>query len=176
MYFFVMESVRSKFSDRKMCIAQSALLYAVDSVLYSFAPFILMSFTNFAIIVKFMRAKCQNSSTEATSQALVKVATRGTAMVVTVSITFLFLTAPTAVGMALWNVTQLSYYNPVYRTFMNLAQYLNHSINGVLYIVVGTRFRKELLKIICGKERTEGFSVSNSGNDTRLTTMSVATS
>ena len=151
-------------------------VHSVDSVLYSFAPFILMSFTNFAIIVKFMRAKCQSSSTESTNQALIKVATRGTAMVVTVSVTFLFLTAPTVVRMALWNVTQLSYYNPVYRAFMNLAQYLNHNINGVLYIVVGTRFRKELFKIICRKERPEGFSVSNSGNDTSLTTMSVATS
>ena len=53
------------------------ILYAVDSVLYSFGPFVLMFITNFAIVFKFMRAKCRSNSTESTNQALVKSATRG---------------------------------------------------------------------------------------------------
>ena len=63
--------------------------------------FVLMFITNFAIVFKFMRAKCENSqcnSSQSTNQALVKVATKGTAMVVTVSVTFILLTAPTAVS------------------------------------------------------------------------------
>ena len=70
-------------------------------MLYSFGPFTLMFATNFAIAFKFMRAKCrssQNSLTESTNQALVKSATRGTTMVVTVSVTFLLLTAPAGVS------------------------------------------------------------------------------
>ena len=136
------------------------ILKAIDSVLYSFGPVTIMLINNLAIVLKFMRAKCtQNNSTESTNQALAKSATRGTAMVVTVSVTFILLTAPSAVDIpqisgTLIKDNQLSN-NPLYRAFMNFAQYLNHSINGVLYIMVGSRFRKELLKIFSRKERSE---------------------
>ena len=75
----------------------SLYFFAVDSILYSFVPFALMIVVNFAIAFKFMRAKCKRYFTESTNQALSKSATRGTAMVVTVSVTFLLLTAPTGV-------------------------------------------------------------------------------
>ena len=124
---------------------------AVDSVLYSFGPFTLMFMTNFAISFKFIETKCndkRNTSTESTNQTLAKSATRGTAMVVTVSVTFLLLTAPIAVKNILFNWYDIS---PLYRAFMNLTQYLNHSINGVLYCIVGSRFRKELFHLFCRK-------------------------
>ena len=34
--------------------------------------------------------------------------------------------------------------HPIERVVVNLLQYLNHSSNGVLYCIVGTRFRNEL--------------------------------
>ena len=124
-----------------------------------------MFITNFAIVFKFIRAKCnQSNATESTNQALAKSATRGTAMVVTVSVTFLILTAPTAVHLALPHVIQLQN-NPRYRAFMNPLQYLNHSINGVLYCVVGSKFRMELVKILNRKRkrlnRSNVYSISN---------------
>ena len=115
----------------------------------------LMTITNFAIVLKFLRAKCgsaQNDSTESSNQALVKSATRGTAMVFIVSFTFLILTAPVGVDNALTKVIRLGQI-PLYRVFMNSTQYLNHSINGLLYCIVGSRFRSELLQLICRKER-----------------------
>ena len=142
----------------------------MDFALYSFGSFILMFMTNFAIVFKFMRATCRSNSTESTYQALVKAATRGTAMVITVSITFLILTTPTAVNMTQSIETQLAN-NPMYRAFMNFTKYLNHSINGVLYIIVGTKFRNELLKIVCRKERPDGPSVSYSVNNTSVVTI-----
>ena len=147
------------------------ILDNVDSSLYSFVPFIVMFITNFAIVLKFMGAKCGSNSTESTNQALAKVATRGTAMVVTVSVTFLLLTAPTAVNMMHDFVKQPAN-DPLYRAFMNLTQYLNHSINGVLYCIVGRKFRSELLKLICRKQRSEGTSTSRSPNNTSLVTIS----
>ena len=48
-------------------------LSTIDSALYSFGPFALMSITNFTIGLKFLRAKCksdQSNSTESKSQAL----------------------------------------------------------------------------------------------------------
>ena len=138
-----------------------SILNAVDSVLYSFGPFALIFITNFAIVLKFMRAKCKHNSTESTNQALSKAAARGTAMVVTVSITFLILTAPSAVNMALWPNIKLSH-NPVYSIIKNFAEYLNHSINGLLYCIVGSRFRNELLKLFRKKGKSDDISSSHS--------------
>ena len=136
--------------------AYKIYLNAIDSVLYSFGPFILMFITNFAIAFKFIEAKCKNrlnASTESTNQAFAKSATRGTAMVVTVSVTFLVLTTPTAVYSILFNWYELNLF-PFYKVFMNLTQYLNHSINGVLYCIVGSRFRIELFNLFCKKFKT----------------------
>ena len=173
---FHMSSFFSKVLGRYECNYSSdkkvnVILNQVDSVLYSFVPFILMFITNSAIAFKFMKAKCKSNSTESTDQALSKSATRGTAMVVTVSITFLILTAPTAVSLILLRWYPLVYKFPLYRAFMNLTQYLNHSINGVLYCIVGSRFRKELLKIFCRKKRLKSRSTSGS-NNTNLVTIS----
>ena len=66
-------------------------------------------------------------------------------MFITVSITFIILTGPTAVSL----IIDPTYAHPIERVVMNLMQYLNHSINGVLHCIVGTRFRNELLQVIC---------------------------
>ena len=139
----------------------------VNSSLYSFGPFVVMFITNFAIAFKFMRARCTESNlTESTNQALVKSATRGTAMVVTVSVTFIILTAPSAVSVSVMHSFYLEDL-PFYRAFMNLTEYLNHSINGVLYCVVGSRFRAELIKIFSRKQkrrnsdRSHVYAISN---------------
>ena len=144
---------------------------AINSVLYSFGPFVLILLTNVAIGFKFMRAKCKSNSTESTNQALIKVATRGTAMVVIVSVMFLILTAPTAVHSSLTSVIRLGSH-PVYRVFMNLTQYLNHSINGVLYCMVGSRFRREFFQIFRRKDISENLSTPHSVNSTSVVTVS----
>ena len=156
-YFFAYESKFSNSFGHVTCVYSfddkvMKYLNVVNSALYSFGPFVIMLLTNFAIVFKFMTAKCKKNSTESTNQALAKSATRGTAMVITVSVTFILLTAPTAANQALLHVIKLRD-DPYYFAFMILTQYLNHSVNSVLYCVVGTRFRKEFLKIFCRKER-----------------------
>ena len=150
------------------------ILDAIDSSLYSFVPLILIFMTNSAIAFKFISAKCQSNqgnSTESTNQSLAKVATRGTAMVITISVTFLLLTAPTAVNMTYGVFTQPAN-NPLYRAFMNVTQYFNHTINGILYCIVGRKFRSELLKLICRKQRSAGTSTSRSPNNMNVATIS----
>ena len=173
-YIVVLKSFIIKASGHHICVyihKRWKILGVLDKILYSFLPLVLMFITNFAIVYKFMTAKCKSNSAESTNQALAKAATRGTIMVVTVSITFLILTAPTAVNSALWNVIQLSQI-PMYRVFMNLTQYLNHSINGVLYIIVGMRFRTELLRLFRRKKLSDSTSLSHSVNSTSLVTIS----
>ena len=163
-WFFYVKSQYIPSSGNYICVATEHFhdsINFVDSLLYSFVPFGVMFVTNFAIILKFMRAKCKSNSTESTDQALAKSATRGTAMVVTVSVTFLILTAPTAVHYASYTWYKLGN-NPLYQAFMNLTQYLNHSINGVLYIIVGSRFKNELIKLFCRRKGSDGFSSTQS--------------
>ena len=164
----VHESHLDKISGNPKCIAVKEywniylICYTVDSVLYSFGPFTLMFITNFAIVFKFMTAKCKsdhNSSTESTNQAIVKVATRGTTMVVTVSVTFIVLTAPSGVEYAVKSLMDLGSV-PEFRVLMNITMYLNHSINGILYCIVGSRFRSELSKLICSSENSQNLLVS----------------
>ena len=164
-WFVVMESGITEWSDDYICVKNEyyyPTLDIVDSAFYSFGPFALMSLTNFAIVLKFMTAKCQQNLIESTNQALVKSATRGTVMVVTVSITFILLTAPTAVSEALFGWYPSSHNFPLLRAFAIFTHYLNHSINGFLYCIVGSRFRKEVVRIFRRRRRSEGVSVSTS--------------
>ena len=139
-----------------------AILGRIDSILYSFGSFTIMLLVNCAIIAKFMKAKCEHitqSSTESTSQALNKYATKGTAMVVTVSVTFIILTAPVSADQVTGR--KLTPY-PLYYVFMISMQYLNHSINGVLYCIVGTKFREELLSIFKCHRKASGVNYHGS--------------
>ena len=155
-HFFLREFRISKYTDRHVCGVvgnYNVLLDAVDSALYSFGPFVLMFLTNFAIVFKLMRAKCkrhQSHSTESTNQALTKSATRGTKMVVTVSVTFLVLTAPVGIDNALVSILQLNT-KPLYCAFMNVT---------------------ELLKLFCVRDKPENSSLKfpcNYRNNTHLT-------
>ena len=157
-YFFVAKSIILKSSGRHTCVYTGnyrVIADTIGSILYSFGPFTLLFITNFAICLKLMTAKCnQNNSSQSTNQALAKSATRGTVMVVTVSVTFLILTAPTAVYAAVIHHFRLDDV-PFYRDFMNLTQCLNHSINGVLYCFVGSKFRVELVKLFNRKRKRQ---------------------
>ena len=172
-YFVAYETI-IKPSGSKDCVLNGKYiisLFSVDSVLYSFEPVTLMLITNIAIAFKFMRAKFKSdNSTKTTNQALAKSANRGTAMVVTVSIIFLILNSPVGLSSAFPGL--LLEETPWYRIFMNFTSYLNHSINGVLYCIVVTKFRTELLKIVCRNEKpSEGISCIQSINDTNLATI-----
>ena len=168
--FYVMESGFYNYTGTYDCFYISVnyhiYLIALDSVLYSSGPFTLIFIINLAIIFKFMAAKFKNDSLESTNQALAKSATRGTAMVVTVSVTFLLLTAPTAVHNSTFRWYSLAHTFPLYRALMDLTQYLNHSINGILYCIVGSRFRDEILKAIRPSPKARPES-SSSMNNTR---------
>ena len=138
------------------------IVFNIFGALYSYAPFIIMIFANFAIIYKFINAKLKTvrGGTESTSQALSKSATRGTSMLLTVSFAFIILTGPISI-IQIWKEVPLLVFD-----IMAVLQYLNHGINGILYCITGSRFRNELKKMfLCRKDnhqrsftRTTAFS------------------
>ena len=117
------------------------IFFNIFSILYTYAPFPIMASANFAIIYKFVRAKMQNgqNSTKSTERALSKSATRGTAMLLTVSFAFIILTGP--ISYATIFIKEESYL--IHSIFL-IFQYTNHGINRFLYCISGSRFRNEL--------------------------------
>ena len=129
------------------------------------------------IIFKFMMAKWQNrrGDTESVSQALSKSAVKGTVMLVTVSTAFIILTGPRAVGLTVYAEDILDY--PIVYVTVILLQYLNHSINAVLYCISGSRFRHEFMKVFgCYKQkRRSSSSMATNPKSMATTSMSMTT-
>ena len=150
-FFFIMR----KHADNKCEFINVSKTYSmtwnrIDATLYSFGPFATIGLFNLAIIYKFAKAKLETAragTTESTNQALSKSAMRGTAILITVSVTFILLTGPGAI------MYSISYYpHPLVTAVVYITTCMNHSINAVLYCIVGSRFRQEVLKILwCGK-------------------------
>ena len=169
--FFIYEAQTDSYGyDRCLYVRVSEtyrlVFFRLNSALYSFGPFILMIIFNFAIIYKFLKTKFKNryADSQSRSQALVKSATKGTAMLLTVSFTFIILTAPISIVLAMGERV-----NPIVHTVTSLLGYLNHGINGILYCIVGSRFRNELKKILCcngtmSKPTTSGTFSQNIAN------------
>ena len=138
------------------------------SILYSFGPFTIMIFTNAAIIYKLMSVKIKVAKGVANpaGQAISKSATKGTAMLIVVSIMFVVLTGPMAIAMTLNNLDLPWIQVPSY-----IMQYVNHCVNGVLYCIVGSKFRRELFKILpcCRRNRVGNQLFSETGNSVTAT-------
>ena len=133
----------------------------IDGVLYSFGPFVVMGLANIAIIYKFVRAKLvsKHGGTESTNQALSSAAMRGRAILITVTMTFIILTAPPQILFAITHDN-----HPLVDAFLYISLALNHGINGFLYTVVGSKFRKELINTLRCIRRQNGTDVNRNSN------------
>ena len=153
------------------------IYWQIHSILYSFAPFTIMIIANCMIIFKFMMAKWQNrrGGTESVNQALSKSAVKGTVMLVTVSTAFIILTGPRAIGLTVYAEDILDY--PIVYATVILLQYLNHSINAVLYCISGSRFRNELMKVFgCYKPKRRSSSMATSSTSRSMVTNTTSVS
>lgn len=171
-WFFINEA-RTNSKGEDICIFihvpdnYRLIYHRFNSVLYSFGPFSIMIIANAAIVYKFTAAKCkiQNNGTESTSQALIKSGIKGTVMLLTVSFMFIILTSPITVGLA-----AVENLHPLVQTSTSLLGYLNHSINGVLYCIVGSRFRTELIHVLrCGRRNRNPNQSASGQSLTNLT-------
>ena len=152
-WFYVMRAGSSEEDQVLSCLYDDYYLEhialhmaKVDATLYSYLPFAVMGLANIAIIYKFIKAKLaiKRAGTESTNQALGNAAMRGTSILITVTLTFLILTVPTNIVFAISLRA-----HPLVAPFLYLLVCLNHAINGFLYCIVGTRFRKELIATLC---------------------------
>ena len=124
----------------------------IDAVLYSFLPLIVMCIVDCLLVSKFMIAKWRNrrGGSESVNQALSKSAIKGSVMLLSVSFAFIVLTAPICYASITTDAPSMVYGITV------ILQYLNHSINGLLYCITGSKFRQELNDLFnyCVTKRT----------------------
>ena len=83
----------------------------IDTLLYSLIPIVLMLLANTAIIYKLMYIKYKGISH--TNQSVSKSSTRGSVMVVTVSLSFIILTTPRELDSVKFHISV----NPFFRAF-----------------------------------------------------------
>ena len=122
----------------------------IDTLFYVTLPIVFMCLSNTAIIYKLMYIK--NKGISHTNESVSKSSTRGSVMVVTVSLAFIILTSPRAMDSAMnYKLSK----TPFRLIFIVSMMYLNHSINGILYCIFGEKFRNELRKVMlsCRKKR-----------------------
>ena len=164
----------------------------IDTMLLSIVPVCLVFLSNIVIITQVVRATRRR-----TKEMQVKGAGGGTQsitiMLVSISIVFLFTTAPVGIyflGMDVWpgsnnwemHQTWMAY------TATNLLYYFNNCLNFFMYCLSGSRFRRALVAMFCCREMSTkkgttggpgtrttqtGSTASSEGNVT-LSTMSVA--
>ena len=87
--------------DGEVCVMKihSGFIQVMDTVFYAVLPIVVMILANVAIICKLMEIKYKGMSH--TNESVSKSSTRGSVMVVTVSLAFIILTSPRAVDSAL---------------------------------------------------------------------------
>ena len=175
-YFFITKKFEDSFG--KYCYYGNVswkylniLFSIVDGTLYSYLPFSIMTFTNVAIIYKFVSVKWRNRLGKGNTDSTSRSATRGTAMLLIISFTFIILTSPIMVANAVWPNSTIPFL--VFKILMAI-QNLNHGINGILYCIVGSRFRNELKNLFSyGKSNSRFPLSSNTINTTVNTTTSM---
>ena len=120
------------------------LLDKVKSIIFSYGPFTFMILSSISISVRFILLKREiTKGVGSTGLVVNKSAIRGTSTLLLLSITFIILTGPVSVYPAITKAP-----DQIVFTALILVQYLNHAVNAVLYCVVGSRFRTELMKTI----------------------------
>ena len=166
-WFFIIEN-RSKYcyyvEDSQWYII---IFNRIDSIIYSFGPFGIMGLTNIAIIYKFINAKLAvKHGTESTNQALSKSAMRGTAILITVSLTFIILTGPAPIYYSFFEDST----DPIVYVTVNMPTTLNHGVNSVMYCIVGSKFRRDLVDLMCcGRKKVSSKRGKSNMGSTQMT-------
>ena len=135
----------------------------IDATVYSFLPFIILLVFNILIIVVHRKATILRKTTvrvhrsEITNHNNAGVQFRLSTMLITVTMTFLVLSAPNVIlicirhkyfdfSVQINDLRDIAVYRLV-AMVTNFCLYLNHAVNFFLYCISGERFRRELVNL-----------------------------
>ena len=124
----------------------------IDSVLYSYGPAFVMCLSSAAIIYKHMKGKKLVGTNPFSNQSIKKAAKQSTMMLLGVSILFILLNVPISIYFSIFEMPP-----PVPFAITLLCSYNNHALNGIIYCVLGSKYRKELVRLLkCRRKNTVG--------------------
>ena len=169
LYLIIVVKVGISHSGFEKCTAADngmLVMMYLDFIFYSFGPFLVMCVANILIIYKLLMLRYKNQSNQAINQGTNKSAMKGVGMLVSVSLTFIILTTP--ICLVFFDLVPSS---ETVKAIALVMFTLNHSINGFLYCLFGSKFRKELFKLIC-RCRQNRVEASTTGNNTMTNTVS----
>ena len=160
----------------------------IDMTLLFLLPFVVIMSGNILIITrvklsqKLRRQSCANISRVRSSAEQVFFLTT---MLVTLNVVFMICVSPIVIyiiGQYTWwpypnfaNISEMELaVNNLLWVIVNLLNYLNYAINFLLYILCGSKFRRELLELLCycRKDRT----INNNNLRDRRTSLSTVMS
>ena len=160
-------------SDPQYLIFYTHIWQWVDAALYSYIPFIVMIVCNSLIIAKLLQSKMNKKKTEGgSSRTRMKTMT---AMLFSITFSFLILTTPMSLYMSLSNLWWSDIYKPcsnliLFWPIVNLLFYLNNAVNFLCYCVSGPSFRREVMRMCgcaCVSNRVRSETVSTLNNTTK---------
>lgn len=146
----------------------------MDLLLYFFIPALIISIGEVLIIRRIVESRqlrlrmlCANSAMP------VKISDNSTSitvMLLTVNAVFILCTTPISVyliGMPYWvdSVSGFTEYQEIGWSVVNLLMYLSHSINFILYLLSGARFRQQVFKLFRRKRSNSSFSRRDTSTD-----------
>ncbi len=121
----------------------------LDTSMQVILPFVIMVICNFNIIYKVLLTKSKTNGKNLKRLRKIK---GMCIMIVSVSVIFFVLEAPILIFICLiqgqWVSQDWSHMDMAW-TILNLMMYTNHVINFFSYCMTGTKFRRELLKLLC---------------------------
>ena len=119
----------------------------IHATIYSYIPLSLMALFNIAIIIKLYIARQQAREGKVNTNTMSKAARSVTIMLISVSILFMIFTFPYAI---VYNGQLRQSFSGVTRAVVILLMYTNHAVNIVVYCAANRKFRRELLRMVCG--------------------------
>ena len=154
------------FCDSKTNKIYQTISLIAHTVFYAYLPATLMIIFNLAIVVKLCRTKSEMGATGKTAS---KIAKQGTIMLLAVTCVFILLVAPTNIYWhSSGSIENAFLKNPLSFVITTLLQASNHSINSLIYMLSGSKYRENVRKVLkCGKNRVESWTGSDSGTTYR---------
>ena len=164
-WFFLIRATKDQFGNLVCQITDqdySQIFPYIDSALYTFIPVCLMVFFNGVIIVKLLLKKGLM-----TGNGTSKMAKQATFMLLMVTTVFIFLTMPASLC---WLSMQDTNSSSLIYAISFLLHMVNHSINALLYMVSGSKYREGISRLfVCRRNRIVSFTGPNTPSSTALT-------
>ena len=164
-WFFTIKPLSLNYVSNSACHNGTAIKYYLFQVLFWYIPGIVIVIFSLSIVFKLFKQRKFSGQASTTSLKLSK---QASIMLLTVTSTFVLLTFPLPIYASTIDKKHISLKQNMVSIGMLLTM-LNHSINAVLYIISGSKYRQSIIKMFrcknCKKKNRVGVCNISSRQD-----------